>query len=94
MAVATIGILQERAVRQHEVVAGQLQRALNSRVTIEQAKGKLAERLGVDTDEAFHLLRGYARSHNRRLSDLARDFVDGSEDIPSLGLAGDPLPDS
>jgi GAF domain-containing protein len=92
--VATISLLQERLLRQSEALNEQLQTALNSRVTIEQAKGKLAERLRVDTDEAFHLLRGYARSHNRRLSDLARDFVDGSEDIPTLGLASDPQADS
>ena len=65
--VATIGILQERAVRQQEVIAGQLQLALNSRVLIEQAKGILAERLRVTPDEAFVLLRRYARDHNRQL---------------------------
>jgi hypothetical protein len=76
--VATIGLLQERAVRRVETVAEQLQVALNSRVVVEQAKGKLAERLSVDMDEAFGLLRGYARNSNQRLTDVARNFVDSA----------------
>ena len=59
----------------------QLQAALNSRVVIEQAKGKLAERLGVDMDQAFSLLRDRARTSNRRLSDLAQAFIDGKETL-------------
>jgi hypothetical protein len=76
--VATIGLLQERNVRRSGTLAEQLQAALNSRVIIEQAKGKLAERLGVDPDRAFGLLRGYARSSNQRLTDVARNFVDSA----------------
>jgi GAF domain-containing protein len=79
--VATIGILQERAVRQQEVVAGQLQLALNSRVLIEQAKGILAERLRVTPDEAFVLLRRYARDHNHRLTELSGDVIRGTVPI-------------
>jgi AmiR/NasT family two-component response regulator len=60
----------------------QLQAALNSRILIEQAKGVLAERLHVDVTQAFMLLRQGARSHNRRLSDLAHAIVAGTEQVP------------
>ncbi len=76
--VATIGILQERAIHQQEVVAGQLQVALNSRVLIEQAKGILAERLQTSLDAAFFILRRYARDHNRPLTQLAGDVIQGT----------------
>jgi GAF domain-containing protein len=76
--VATIGILQERAVHQQEVVASQLQVALNSRVMIEQAKGILAERLQTTPDEAFVMLRRYARDHNHPLTQLAGDVIRGT----------------
>jgi transcriptional regulator with GAF, ATPase, and Fis domain len=79
--VATIGLLQARAIRQRDTLAEQLQTALNSRVVIEQAKGVIAERHHVDMDQSFTLLRGTARTNNRRLSELARAVVDGSETL-------------
>jgi transcriptional regulator with GAF, ATPase, and Fis domain len=83
--VATIGLLQERSARRSEILHEQLQGALNSRVAIEQAKGKLAERLGLDMDQAFAMLRNYARARNLRLSDLAQAFIDGvPADFPGL----------
>ncbi len=81
--VATIGLLQQRAIRRRDTITEQLQTALNSRVLIEQAKGVLAERLHLDVADAFTLLRTTARSHNRRLSELARAIVDGTEQIPA-----------
>ena len=85
--VATIGLLQERNVRRSETAAEQLQAALNSRVAIEQAKGKLAERLGIDMDRSFGLLRDYSRNNNLRLTDVARTFVEsGSADFPPPGM--------
>jgi hypothetical protein len=81
--VATIGLLQERSVRRNETAAEQLQAALTSRVIIEQAKGKLAERLGIDMERAFGMLRDYARGSNQRLTDVARNFVDSATaDVP------------
>jgi ANTAR domain len=67
-----IGLLQARAIRQRDLLAEQLQSALNSRVLIEQAKGVIAERRHIDMDQSFALLHGSARARNRRLSDLAR----------------------
>lgn len=75
--VATIAILQHRAALEAQLLNDQLSHALNSRVVIEQAKGMVAERRGLDLDQAFTLLRSYARAHNIRLSDLARDIIDG-----------------
>jgi transcriptional regulator with GAF, ATPase, and Fis domain len=74
--VATIGLLQEQNVRRAETLAEQLQAALNSRVIIEQAKGRLAERLGLDMDQSFALLRDHARNSNQRLTDIARYIID------------------
>jgi transcriptional regulator with GAF, ATPase, and Fis domain len=86
--VATISLLQERSMRLSGALNEQLQAALNSRVVIEQAKGKLAERLGLDMDQAFGLLRQQARSRNLRLSDLAQAFIDGTETLTAAGGAG------
>lgn len=75
--VATIGMLQQRAVQRSVELADQLQTALNSRLVIEQAKGVLAERENTDMAGAFELLRGHARRNNRKLSDVAADVISG-----------------
>ena len=85
--VATIAILQARAVEDAARLAGQLEHALKSRVVVEQAKGILAERLGIDPDEAFARLRRHGRRNGLHLAVLARQVVDGSftlDDEPGL----------
>lgn len=74
---ATIGIVNHRAIRRQELLAEQLQTALNSRIGIEQAKGVIAERAGVNMEEAFMMLRTGARSMRRPLSDVAEDIALG-----------------
>lgn len=69
--VATIAILQARSVERAETLTEQLQGALNSRIVIEQAKGALSRMRDVDIDEAFALLRAYARMHQMRLAEVS-----------------------
>lgn len=76
--VATIGILHERTLRESAILSDQLQAALNSRIIIEQAKGVVSYTRGVSIDEAFTLMREYARSHSMGLSIVAARVVDRS----------------
>jgi GAF domain-containing protein len=73
--IATIGILQERAIRHGEIVTEQLQTALNSRVIIEQAKGVLAHSGPLTMDTAFDRMRRYSRGHNLLLGEVARRVI-------------------
>src|SRR3954469_6439474 len=88
--VATIAILQERAIRRGEVLNEQLQLALNSRVVIEQAKGVLAQYGHLPAAVAFEDLRHYARSHNGKLADLARRVVGKDVDLAEILAARQP----
>ena len=63
----------------------QLQRALDSRVVVEQAKGILAERFGLGMPDAFELLRRSARNNRMRLHDLAALVVQSGETPPEIG---------
>jgi len=76
---ATIAIIQERLIKQAEVLTEQLQFALNSRVVIEQAKGAVARALGVTVEEAFTLMRAEGRRRRTRLTDLAHAIVETPE---------------
>jgi GAF domain-containing protein len=69
--ISTVSIVQERAIREAAVINDQLQRALSSRILVEQAKGMISHISNVTTDEAFHMLRSHARSHRTSLTDTA-----------------------
>ncbi len=76
--IASIAILQYRADIDLRALNDQLTYALNSRIVIEQAKGIVGERSGIDMAQAFSLLRNYARNNGRRLLDIAREVIDGT----------------
>jgi AmiR/NasT family two-component response regulator len=82
--VATIALLQHRAALQAQVVNEQLNHALNSRIVIEQAKGMIAERQGLNMEQAFATLRNHARNHNLRLVDVAEDVINGTLTVAAL----------
>jgi GAF domain-containing protein len=75
--VATIAIIQHRAAAEAKLLNEQLSEALNTRIVIEQAKGMIAQRHGVDMETAFNAVRDHARTHNLRLADVARDITEG-----------------
>ncbi|MFE0101299.1 GAF and ANTAR domain-containing protein [Streptomyces sp. NPDC059009] len=75
---ATIAILQQRTVHEQMTVIAQLQYALDSRVIIEQAKGYLAHRHHSSVDDAFTRMRSHARNHGAKLTDVARQVLNGT----------------
>ncbi len=75
---ACIALLQERVIRHGEVLTEQLQGALNSRIVIEQAKGAVAQAVGIRVDDAFARIRNYARANNLKLTEVAHGILTGS----------------
>lgn len=78
--VASVAIVNEKSSTDLVTINSQLQRALTSRIVVEQAKGVIAHVGGVDMDGAFAVLRQYARDHGRKLSDVAAEVV--RRDLP------------
>lgn len=81
---ASIALLQERAISESHGLVAQLEGALSSRVIIEQAKGILAEQAQISLDAAFLRLRAHARTNNLRLSDVGRELIDGQLSTATL----------
>ncbi|MGZ5368852.1 MAG: ANTAR domain-containing protein, partial [Aeromicrobium sp.] len=82
--VATIAILQARSVERAETLTEQLQGALNSRIVIEQAKGAITKLRGVTVDEAFALIRAYARKNQQRLVDVSLAVLNEPDTVSEL----------
>jgi GAF domain-containing protein len=82
--VASVAIIQRTAITDRGAVVEQLQTALNSRIVLEQAKGVIAYVGGMDMGQAFAALRGYARDHNLRLTDVAQTVVQRSLPVQQL----------
>jgi GAF domain-containing protein len=82
--VATIGLLQQRELHRAHTVESQLQHALHSRISIEQAKGIISEQANVTTDAAFELMRRHSRDTNRKLAAVANGIVEGTITAESL----------
>ena len=83
--VATIAILQHRLATEKQLVNDQLNSALTTRIVIEQAKGMVAERRGIDMERAFATLREHARNNNLRLAAVCSDIADGRLAAAALG---------
>ena len=81
--IACVAILVEHPPTPATVMP-QLRSALTSRVIIEQAKGFLRETLGVSVEEAFRLLRTYARAKRQHLTDVARRLMTDRDSRPLL----------
>jgi hypothetical protein len=59
----------------HRALGQQLRTAMDSRATIEQAKGIIMATTGCGPEEAFDLLRQQSQQENRKLRDLAGELT-------------------
>lgn len=82
--VATMSLLHERTARQREVVAARLHSTLNDLVVVEQAKGVVAEVLGVEVGEAFDRIYARSRAGGASLTTIARELVERPDDVEAL----------
>jgi len=82
--VAAIGLLHQRALQRAQTLTDQLQRALESRIIIEQAKGVIIHAFNVSPDEAFRLIRAYSRRRNTRIADLTAAIVSDPANVPDV----------
>jgi GAF domain-containing protein len=80
----TIALLRERALQEATILAQQLQTGFDSRLVIERAKGALAQLHGIDAEDAFEVLRSYARRNRHKITDVAAGWLAQPERFPDL----------
>jgi hypothetical protein len=78
---ASLALAATDAVTRGQLQATHLQKAIESRDVIGQAKGIIMARRGVSADEAFDLLRRTSQDLNVKLADLARTLSARHEEI-------------
>jgi GAF domain-containing protein len=81
--ITSVAILQDHAPTPSTVMP-QLRSALTRRVLVEQAKGFLRENLDISVEDAFQLLRSYARTHGEHLTEVARRLMTDRQSRPEL----------
>ncbi len=84
--VASVALVQDKAAADRTTFAEQLQTVLATRVALEQAKGVLAQKGGLDMEHALAVLRRYAHEYDQRLTDVARAVV--TRALPAHQLLG------
>ena len=72
---AALTIANTMQSEQRGELATQLQRALDARVVIEQAKGAMVARDGISPGQAFERMRRQARAERRRVVEVAREIM-------------------
>ena len=82
--VASVALVNERSATDRATVNSQLQRALTSRILVEQAKGVIAHAGDLGMEDAFTVLRRYARDHGIKLSVTASQVVARELDYQTL----------
>ncbi|GGL94688.1 transcriptional regulator [Streptomyces fumigatiscleroticus] len=75
---AGVWLRQRQILRTRDEIAEQLEAACDTRLVIEEAKGVLMARLGIDVDEALLRLRSYARARRQSLGELAARVTGGT----------------
>lgn len=85
--IATIYVIHDRDLSERERMTAGLQKALDSRVVIEQAKGFLAATCQIEPGPAFELIRHHARANHLKARDVARAVLDG--DLSPEDLTGE-----